>query len=62
MSNRLTIVAVIAAAVLFLVYSSIFVVNERQQATARRMLAEGLPLREVAREMNVHHSTIARLA
>lgn len=35
--------------------------NDRQQATARRMLAEGLPLREVAREMNVHHATIARL-
>lgn len=35
--------------------------NERQQASARRMLADGLPLREVAREMNVHHSTIARL-
>lgn len=35
--------------------------NERQQATARRMLVDGLPLREVAREMNVHHSTVARL-
>lgn len=35
--------------------------NERQQATARRMLADGFPLREVAGEMNVHHSTIARL-
>jgi DNA invertase Pin-like site-specific DNA recombinase len=35
--------------------------NERQQATVRRMLSEGLPLREIAREMNVHHSTIARM-
>ena len=35
--------------------------NERQQATARRMLREGQSLREIAREMNVHHSTIARL-
>jgi DNA invertase Pin-like site-specific DNA recombinase len=35
--------------------------NERQQVAARRMLCDGLPLREVAREMNVHHSTIARL-
>jgi DNA invertase Pin-like site-specific DNA recombinase len=35
--------------------------NERQQLTARRMVSEGQPLREVAREMNVHHTTIARL-
>ncbi|MBL8845613.1 MAG: recombinase family protein [Hyphomicrobium zavarzinii] len=35
--------------------------NDRQQVTARRMLSDGLPLREVAREMNVHHSTVARL-
>jgi DNA invertase Pin-like site-specific DNA recombinase len=35
--------------------------NDRQQATARRMLSEGQPVREIAREMNVHHSTIARL-
>jgi DNA invertase Pin-like site-specific DNA recombinase len=35
--------------------------NDRQRATARRLVSEGLSLREVAREMNVHHSTIARL-
>lgn len=35
--------------------------NDWQQATARRLVREGLPLRDVAREMNVHHSTIARL-
>lgn len=35
--------------------------NDKQQATARRLLREGQPLREVAREMNVHHSTISRL-
>jgi DNA invertase Pin-like site-specific DNA recombinase len=35
--------------------------NDRQQVTARRMLAEGQAVREVAREMNVHHSTIVRL-
>jgi membrane protease subunit HflC len=36
MANRLPIVAVIAAVVLFLVYSSIFVVNARQQAIVLR--------------------------
>ena len=35
--------------------------NETQQSTARRLIRQGQPLREVAREMNVHHSTIARL-
>ncbi|MEZ5925283.1 MAG: hypothetical protein R3D57_12955 [Hyphomicrobiaceae bacterium] len=35
--------------------------NERQQATARQRLAQGLPLREIPRETNVHHNTIARL-
>ncbi len=35
--------------------------NETQQATARRLLREGQPLREVAREMNVHHTTISRM-
>lgn len=35
--------------------------NETQQATARRLLSEGAPLRTIAREMNVHHSTISRL-
>ncbi len=35
--------------------------NDRQQTTARRLLREGMPLREIAGEMNVHHSTIARL-
>ena len=35
--------------------------NATQQATARRLLRHGHSLREVAREMNVHHSTIARL-
>ena len=35
--------------------------NDTQQNTARRMVREGQSLREVAREMNVHHSTIARL-
>ncbi|KAB2855570.1 MAG: protease modulator HflC, partial [Bauldia sp.] len=32
MANRLPFIAVAAAVVLFLVWSSIFVVNERQQA------------------------------
>ena len=36
MANRLPFIAVIAAVVLFLVYSSIFVVNERQQAIVLR--------------------------
>ena len=35
--------------------------NATQQATVRRLLRQGQSLREVAREMNVHHSTIARL-
>jgi len=35
--------------------------NDWQKATARRMVADGHSLRTVAREMNVHHSTIARL-
>lgn len=35
--------------------------NDWQRATARRMIADGQSLRAVAREMNVHHSTIARL-
>jgi DNA invertase Pin-like site-specific DNA recombinase len=35
--------------------------NATQQATVRRLLRHGQSLREVAREMNVHHSTIARL-
>lgn len=34
--------------------------NATQKATACRMLHEGYSLRVVAREMNVHHSTIAR--
>lgn len=36
MNNRLPIIVVIAAVVLFLLYSSIFVVNERQQAIVLR--------------------------
>ncbi|TJW21882.1 MAG: protease modulator HflC, partial [Mesorhizobium sp.] len=32
MANRLPIIAVIAAVILFLLYSSVFVVNARQQA------------------------------
>jgi modulator of FtsH protease HflC len=36
MSNRLTIIAVVVGAVLLLAYSSIFVVNERQQAIVLR--------------------------
>ena len=35
--------------------------NATQQARARQLLREGRGQREVAREMNVHHSTIARL-
>lgn len=35
--------------------------NGTQQATARRLIQQGQPLRGVAKEMNVHHSTIARL-
>src|SRR5690606_25892921 len=36
MSNRLPFIVVIAAVLLFLLYSSIFVVNERQQAIVLR--------------------------
>ena len=36
MANRLPFIAVIAAVILFLIYSSIFVVNERQQAIVLR--------------------------
>ncbi|BCH24233.1 protein HflC [Mesorhizobium sp. L-8-10] len=36
MSNRLPVIGVIAAVILFLVYSSIFVVNEREQAIVLR--------------------------
>ncbi|MGO4837450.1 SPFH domain-containing protein, partial [Rhizobiaceae sp. 2RAB30] len=36
MSNRLPVIGVIAAVILFLIYSSIFVVNERQQAIVLR--------------------------
>lgn len=36
MSNRLAAIGVVAAVVLFLIYSSIFVVNERQQAIVLR--------------------------
>jgi len=36
MGNRLTVVAVVAAIALFLLYSSVFVVNERQQAIVLR--------------------------
>ena len=36
MSNRLAMIGVVAAVLLFLVYSSIFVVNERQQAIVLR--------------------------
>lgn len=35
--------------------------NPTQRATASRMLEQGASLRNVAREMNVHHSTICRL-
>ncbi len=35
--------------------------NETQQRRARTLVAQGWKLRDVAREMNVHHSTIARL-
>lgn len=36
MANRLPFIAIIAAVILFLVYSSVFVVNERQQAIVLR--------------------------
>ena len=36
MANRLPLIAVVVAVVLFLVYSAIFVVNERQQAIVLR--------------------------
>ena len=36
MANRLPIIAVVAAVVLFLIYSSVFVVNEREQAIVLR--------------------------
>lgn len=36
MANRLPFIAIIAAVVLFLIYSSVFVVNERQQAIVLR--------------------------
>ena len=36
MANRLPFIAVIAAVILFLIYSSVFVVNERQQAIVLR--------------------------
>ncbi|TIU13224.1 MAG: protease modulator HflC, partial [Mesorhizobium sp.] len=36
MANRLPIIAVIAAVILFLLYSSVFVVNARQQALVLR--------------------------
>lgn len=35
--------------------------NATQRTTARRLLRQGQSLRVVAREMNVHHSTIARM-
>ena len=35
--------------------------NDTQQARARRLIRRGWKLRAVAKEMNVHHSTIARL-
>ena len=35
--------------------------NETQQARARELVGKGWGLRAVAAEMNVHHSTIARL-
>jgi DNA invertase Pin-like site-specific DNA recombinase len=35
--------------------------NTTQQARARELVGEGWGLRAVAAEMNVHHSTIARL-
>ncbi|MGE0700367.1 MAG: recombinase family protein [Hyphomicrobiaceae bacterium] len=35
--------------------------NDTQQRRARAMLRDGAKLREIAAEMNVHHSTIARL-
>ena len=36
MSNRLPVIGIIVAVILFLAYSSIFVVNERQQAIVLR--------------------------
>ena len=36
MSNRLPVIGVIAAVILFLIYSSVFVVNEREQAIVLR--------------------------
>jgi DNA invertase Pin-like site-specific DNA recombinase len=35
--------------------------NATQQARARQLVAQGVALRTVADEMNVHHSTISRL-
>lgn len=35
--------------------------NDTQREAARRMKRHGTPLREIARHMNVHHTTIARL-
>ncbi len=35
--------------------------NDAQQARARHLIRRGWKLRAVAKEMNVHHSTIARL-
>jgi DNA invertase Pin-like site-specific DNA recombinase len=35
--------------------------NAKQQARARELVGQGMGLRAVAAEMNVHHSTIARL-
>ena len=35
--------------------------NETRQRRARQLVGEGWKLRDVAAEMNVHHSTIARL-
>ncbi|RTL69001.1 MAG: recombinase family protein [Hyphomicrobiales bacterium] len=35
--------------------------NSTQRQRARQMIAEGVPLRQVAREMNCHHTTISRL-
>ena len=37
MANRLPIIAVVAAVILFLIYSSVFVVNARQQALVLRL-------------------------
>ena len=35
--------------------------NATQQATGRRLLRQGQSMRDVAREINVHHSSIARM-